>query len=173
MTDRVTAMNGPQECLAWLRGLSQKSAKASYHLLRDVAIRGWMYATQAAETAKDLARKLAEAERRLSEVVDAKPKARATDPETSHKAVPKKLNLTRNRKAVLVVLRELGPMTDEQLHSAYSARARTGRAPAQSPSGLRTRRCELVRMGLVKSLGEVVRNGSSRCVWAARSRPAH
>ena len=160
-------MNGPQESLAWLRGLSQKSAKESYHLLHDVAIRGWTYAMQAAETAQDLARKLAEAERRLSEVIDAKPKARATDPETSHKAVPKKLNLTRCREAALVVLRELGPMTDEQLHSAYSARARMGHAPSQSPSGLRTRRCELVRMGLARFVGETTTGGKSLSVWSA------
>lgn len=149
--------------------MNNKDARDNAHLLHEVAVRGWTYAKQAAETAQQLANRLADAERKLNEIVNATPKSRASDPATSKAAVPSSLKLTRGREAVLVTMRELGPMTDEQIYMAYQTRARMGHVPNASPSGVRTRRCELVRMGLVRSVGEVMQNGSSRCVWAVAS----
>jgi hypothetical protein len=72
--------------------------------------------------------------------------ARNTDPETSHRAAEGILRLTERRAAVLETLRRIGPATDERLAMAY-------RGIPQSPSGLRTRRSELCRMGLVRPTG--------------------
>ncbi len=93
--------------------------------------------------------------------------ARRTDPETSWEAarsVSKKLRETQT--AVLTFLRQYGPMTDEKLVAEYALLHAT---PSQSPSGLRTRRGELVRQGLVRDTGrrEKLRSGSSGNVWEA------
>lgn len=55
-----------------------------------------------------------------------------------------------------------GPMTDEQLVERYSGE------PKQSPSGLRTRRHELVELGEITFTGKRVRMKTNRLaqVWA-------
>lgn len=90
-------------------------------------------------------------------------RARNTDPWTSHAAAeslePDKLRLS--QEAVLRFLRRHGPMDDGKLVKTYN-----GDVP-QSPSGLRTRRAELVAKGLVVDSGDVVvmPSGRKAIIW--------
>ena len=72
-------------------------------------------------------------------------RARSADPDTSHAAAaslaPDKIRLSQH--AVLRHLRRNGPMTDTELVDTFDGKI------FQSPSGLRTRRKELVDRGLV------------------------
>lgn len=86
--------------------------------------------------------------------------ARSSDPDTSREGPV--LNLTAKRRAVLKVLEVLGPMTDSGIAERYDAYA-----PAQSPSGLRTRRSELVVAEYVIDSGErQVIGGRRHIVWS-------
>lgn len=75
------------------------------------------------------------------------PRARHTDPSTSHAAAASVKNTTLTQQRILQVLEASGPMTDEQIATAY-----TRSFPQQpvSPSGLRTRRSEMARRGLIQ-----------------------
>lgn len=70
---------------------------------------------------------------------------------------------------VLGLLRALGPVTDEELADAYvAAWALGGGVPTISPSGLRTRRAELVRLGKVRATRERRRTATrAAVVWSA------
>ena len=90
--------------------------------------------------------------------------ARRHDPSTSWAAAAS-LGPTTIRRSQLVVWRLLqddGPMTDEQLVARLLGR--------MSPSGARTRRAELVDLGLVRDTGQRVKLHSGRLaiVWEAR-----
>jgi hypothetical protein len=91
--------------------------------------------------------------------------ARRTDPATSHEAAESLSSdrLRASQNAVLAFLRRHGAMTDIDLVERYDGLA-------QSPSGLRTRRKELVARGLVVDTGSWVRTPSGRraTVWASR-----
>lgn len=86
------------------------------------------------------------------------PRARTTDPETSHAAARSVTKLTAKQEAVVKVLRALGPATDQTLVLSYRDMSQGGQVPQQSESGVRTRRNELasmeparvVRVGTVK-----------------------
>lgn len=69
--------------------------------------------------------------------------------------------MTTRQYAVYTVLGEFGPLSDKELVARYdSLRVYVGYADiAQSPSGLRSRRAELVRMGYVR------RAGSTPSTW--------
>lgn len=94
------------------------------------------------------------------------PRTRNTDPETSHQAVASisPLRMTENRKAVLDLFAEAGPMIDEEFLDRYDRR---DIEPHQSTSGLRTRRSELVMMGMLRDSGtrRANRNGRECIVW--------
>lgn len=94
-------------------------------------------------------------------------KARATDPQTSHAAAASVKNLTRSREPLLAVIKGNGGGTDEMILGQYEDVF--GNAHPQSPSGLRTRRAELVRAGLVEDSGErrTLRSGRQAIVWKA------
>jgi len=97
--------------------------------------------------------------------------ARRTDPETSHEAAASVENLRASQHAVWALLREIGPSTDEELAEAVRQSPRF----LISPSGLRTRRHELVDAGLVHDTGQrkILATGRRAVVWAATSsRPA-
>ena len=98
---------------------------------------------------------------------DSRPVARSTDPETSHQAAASVTNLTEKQDAVLDCLRTMGPSTDQMIQVRYANLFSFGHAPRQSGSGLRTRRAELVRKGLVRDTGERVTLSSGRkaIVW--------
>lgn len=92
--------------------------------------------------------------------------ARRTDPDTSHDAAASLTDLRRRQAAVFAALLVLGPSTDERLVESYDALV--PRLP-QSPSGIRTRRSELVARGLVHFTGDKQRIASGRLarIWEA------
>ena len=91
------------------------------------------------------------------ERMNEEPHSRATDPETS-KQGPCSYRMNQSRSDVLRMLR-LRPLTDIELVAAMS--------PKMSASGARSRRAELVRMGLVKDSGKRRKASSGRlhAVW--------
>jgi len=90
--------------------------------------------------------------------------ARHTDPETSHEAAESisRERITAVQRALLWLLAAWGTLSDEQIALRYPASA-----PPASPSGLRTRRCELVQRGLVEHRGFTVmeRTGNRTRTW--------
>jgi hypothetical protein len=76
------------------------------------------------------------------------PKARRSDPETSHKAAESVSNVTSAQQSILILLANFGALTDEELYSLLIANG-----VRISQSGARTRRKELVRLNKVKEAG--------------------
>lgn len=94
------------------------------------------------------------------------PHARKTDPETSHAAATSLGDLRASQREVLQLFHRFGALDDRSL-IACAAHA----GVRQSDSGLRTRRAELVRLGLVYDTGRRVVPGGRpphrpRIVWA-------
>jgi hypothetical protein len=88
------------------------------------------------------------------------PYARTADPYTSHEAAKSVNNVTQTQQAILQLLEK--PMTDEQLVNAYQA----GSYPAASESGIRSRRAELARKGLLVIVTtSLTANGRKARVW--------
>lgn len=96
--------------------------------------------------------------------------ARLSDPETSHQAAASVGDLRLSQAAILQFLSTFGPMTDERLVDTYTAFWRQWDYPAQSPQGIRSRRAELVRLGLVEFTGEkaLMSTGRMARVWRVR-----
>ena len=89
--------------------------------------------------------------------------ARNSDPDTSVEAADKaSTRLTQKQQQILDVLTAHGPMTDEQLVFAL---------PRWSPSGVRSRRAELVERGLVENSGAttLTRMGNRTIIWKVRA----
>jgi len=88
--------------------------------------------------------------------------ARNADPVTSHQAAESVTNMRTLHSLILGVLVSAGPLTDEGIAENFSY-------AMFSPSGLRSRRAELVRMGLVRDSGErkLTRSGRKTIVWEA------
>ena len=88
-----------------------------------------------------------------------------SDPETSHGAADSVTDLTEKQEAVFRVLEIHGPGSDASLSYWYTLHG----VPRQSESGLRTRRAELVRKGLVRDTGEteVLPSGRRAIIWEA------
>jgi hypothetical protein len=94
------------------------------------------------------------------------PHARKTDPHTSHEAAASVENITETQKFILKAL--VRPRTDGQLIEAYR---KFKFAPQASESGIRSRRAELARDGLVEVVGEVrLPSGRRSRVWKAVAR---
>jgi hypothetical protein len=98
-------------------------------------------------------------------------RARKSDPDTSHEAAASIGDLRERQKVVLAIFDWPGVgfmgTTDEELGDAYQRLALAGQVPYQSPSGLRTRRSELVELGLVENSGDKrkTRSGRRAIVW--------
>lgn len=92
-------------------------------------------------------------------------RARRTDPGTSHEAAASVRRITETHSRLLALLAEQGPMTDEEISAAWAG---SGLPPA-SPSGLRSRRAELVDRGLIVDSGSTRTTASGRrtIVWIA------
>ena len=95
--------------------------------------------------------------------------ARRTDPHTSHQAAASVARIRESQQFILGVLREYGAqgcgMVDDELIMAANSKA-AGRR--MSVSGIRTRRSELVQLGLVRDSGKRKRLPSGRLsiIWA-------
>lgn len=96
---------------------------------------------------------------------DATAHARRDDPETSHAAAASLTSqrLRQSQREVLLAMRALGPCSDTTLLDRYPGFGLSH----QSPSGLRTRRAELVARGLVVDSGKRERlpTGRMAIVW--------
>lgn len=97
--------------------------------------------------------------------------ARRGDPEESHAAARSIENLTERRRDVLCVLGEASaPLADVELAQHYERFVQVGlggwrEIQRQSASGIRTRRAELVSMGLVARTGSTVIGGRKHATW--------
>lgn len=94
------------------------------------------------------------------------PNARRTDPETSWWAAKSVANL---RPTQLMILRLLSYQagTDEQIAEGYQLLVDNDLVPPVSPSGLRSRRAELVDLGYVfdSGLRATLTTGRKAIVW--------
>lgn len=88
--------------------------------------------------------------------------ARKTDPTTSHMAAASVQDITATQEYILKALKR--PATDVDLVERYN---NLKTAPRASESGIRSRRAELVALGLVKDSGARVKLQSGRhaIVW--------
>lgn len=84
--------------------------------------------------------------------------ARRTDPQTSHQAAERVRRIRESQADVLTAIRLFGPISDEQLIKKYRANVYMW----QSDSGIRTRRSELVKLGVVVDSGLRGRTASNR-----------
>lgn len=91
------------------------------------------------------------------------PRARRTDPLTSHEAADSS-NVITPRLWVLMTLTEHGPLADHEIENRSIREALT-----YTPQRLRTARAELVEMGMVEATGKFrkTRTGHDANVWAA------
>lgn len=94
------------------------------------------------------------------------PYARKTDPGTSHIAARSVQNISATQRAIINLLGDEGK-NDEQLIQAYKFCVGYGTAPEASESGIRSRRAELVKIGLVVDTGERSKMSTGRLatVW--------
>lgn len=79
-------------------------------------------------------------------------------------------NITKTMSGILEILTK-APLHDEALEQTYNALSISQIYPFASPSGIRSRRAELVEMGLVVDSGERVktRSGRSSIVWSVNA----
>lgn len=97
-------------------------------------------------------------------------RARNTDPDTSHRAADSVKRITETQEAIADLMRHIGrPMTDTEIAVRYADwRQHFGKViPRSSPSGLRTRRSELVERKVVRDSGrrEVLPSGRRAILW--------
>jgi len=94
------------------------------------------------------------------------PYARFEDPSTSHQAAKSVKNITETQASILKILAE--PMTDERLIEIFQGLAEYDMAPKASESGIRSRRADLVKIGLVEDTGirAKIKTGRSAIVWS-------
>jgi hypothetical protein len=92
--------------------------------------------------------------------------ARTTDPQTSHQAA-RTVNVTRGQQVVLSEFLMYHRLTDEQLIEALKIRQASCRDAKLSDSGARSRRAELVAIGVLRDTGERTTTASGRktTVW--------
>jgi hypothetical protein len=99
------------------------------------------------------------------------PRARTSDPSTSHEAAASVQRVSKTQAAILFILQY--PMSDERLIDSYYSMSGAGMAPNAAPSGIRSRRKELVDLGLVADTGERERLASGRhaILWQTVEQP--
>jgi hypothetical protein len=103
-------------------------------------------------------------------LVHVTPVARRTDPATSHEAAAS-VDLRDSHRAVADCFDAYVELTDEELLRVYRQRQVGHVYPAQSDSGLRTRRRELVDLGVLENSGRKARmeTGRMAIVWQLRA----
>lgn len=96
------------------------------------------------------------------------PSTRELDPSTSFEAARslKTENITKTMSGILDILRN-APRHDEGLVQSYNALSIHHIVPFASDSGIRSRRAQLVELGLVEDSGQRVKTASGRSsiVW--------
>ena len=102
------------------------------------------------------------------------PAARATDPETSHEAADAhdETTVTVSQAAVLHVLATYGPLADVELVERYNAVRVRYDHPPQTDSGIRSRRADLVKLGLAALQDTVVIGKTKHRRFRALARPS-
>ena len=93
--------------------------------------------------------------------------ARSTDPQTSHEAAKSVTDaaMTETHRAIMRLL-ESRPMNDEQLYQMFVQGAEHDYWNHASMSGVRSRRSELVKRGLVKDCGRSkTKFGRASIIW--------
>lgn len=97
--------------------------------------------------------------------------ARRTDPQTSHDAAAS----TRDRRECLNNVFEIftdaaEPLTHEEVVRTYRARETSHGWRHYSESGIRTRVCELARLGVIEDSGQRGKSSTGRAaiLWAAK-----
>ena len=95
---------------------------------------------------------------------------RTTDPQTSHDAA-KTVRVTDGQMAVYAEFRMYGPMTDEQLIYALKVRSESCPDAQLSDSGARSRRSELVKLGMLRDSGQrgVTASGRQTIIWCVNA----
>ncbi|UGS26367.1 hypothetical protein K8F61_17330 [Microbacterium resistens] len=95
--------------------------------------------------------------------------ARSTDPATSHAAIPGRERREEQKRAILWLLTNLGPMTDHELQFHYKRLRSQHNWPATQLDSVRKRRSDLKTEGRVVSTGRVsgFAGGPASTVWAA------
>lgn len=95
------------------------------------------------------------------------PHARVTDPQTSHDAANSVTNTAQTKTAIVEIYKKFGPLTDPELIIKYYEMVAKGLAPNASESGIRTRRSELVTMGIIENTGfkEKLPSGRNAIIW--------
>jgi hypothetical protein len=96
------------------------------------------------------------------------PRARNTDPQTSHEAAASVRNLTETQAVILDLFEfKTSLMTDNKLIGWYQWAVANLDAPEASESGIRSRRAELVRAGELEDSGnrEKLKSGRYAIVW--------
>lgn len=93
--------------------------------------------------------------------------ARRNDPETSHEAAASVKDISKTHERILEVLDRYGPATDEEIYRYYFNLAELFSWPPASPSGLRSRRAELVTLGKVYDTGKKGHTSAGRptTIW--------
>lgn len=96
-------------------------------------------------------------------------KARNADPATSHDAANSVSHISETQNGILTVLRE-SPMCDERLVARFNEWVSTGRFSPASAQSIRSRRAELVRLGLVEFADrtEMMSTGRMARVWQVK-----
>ena len=95
------------------------------------------------------------------------PKTRANDPATSFEAAASVKNISETQRVILNLLRF--PMTDKDLCREYWDAWYKGKAPMASDSGIRSRRHELVELGLIETCGTVkAESGRNMHIWISK-----
>lgn len=91
------------------------------------------------------------------------PRARRSDPATSHAAARSVADTGTIRARILEIIRTEGPLTDEELLELFERR----HPATASPSGIRTRRKELVDMGYLEDSGQraTTKAGRQTAIW--------
>ena len=93
-------------------------------------------------------------------------RARATDPATSHEAAARTRDLSGTKQGILYFLGRC-PSIDEELEAAYLAGYERFGFPLATRQSIRSRRNELVKLGLVEATGDrrVTSAGGDSMVW--------
>lgn len=95
-------------------------------------------------------------------------RARRKDPSTSKRAAERaSAGLSVKQQAVMVIFRMAdGPLLDEELHELYKTYQKGLKLPNQGPSGPRSRRSDLVKLGKIIPAGKrKMSTGGSGMTW--------